>query len=123
MTDTPRTAEDYLDGHPLALAVYRKLCTILDSSGAYDIRVSTSQIAFHRSRGFAYLWLPGRYLEHPDAQVVLSFVLDHEESSKRFKEIARPTPNRWTHHLEIHHVDDLDEEVRAWLRVAANAAQ
>ncbi|WP_228539499.1 DUF5655 domain-containing protein [Nocardia sp. XZ_19_385] len=123
MTDAPRTPEEYLDGHPDALPIYRKLCTLLDSLGPYDVRVSKSQIAFRRNRGFAYLWLPGQHLKNPDAEVALSFVLDHKESSQRFKEIAHPTPNRWTHHLEIHHPDDLDEEVRTWLRAAADSAQ
>jgi hypothetical protein len=39
-------------------------------------------------------------------------------SSPRFKEIAHSSARVWMHHVELKTVDDVDEEVRAWLRAA-----
>lgn len=44
------------------------------SLGPMDIRVSKSQIAFRRRRGFAYLWRPGTYVRS-DILLVLSLPL------------------------------------------------
>ena len=96
------------------------------SSGArstkFTGRTSKSQIAFRRTRGFAYLWLPGRYLTNPDAEVVLSIALGRHDRSARFKEVAHPTARHWMHHLELHDPDEIDDEVLDWLREAAERA-
>jgi len=42
--------------------------------------------------------------------------------SARFKEITRSAPATWMHHLEVHSVADLDDEMAAWLSEAAEAA-
>lgn len=84
--------------------------------------MTRSQIAFRRQRGFAYLWVPGMWLAHPDAPAVLSIALPTRLRSRRFKEVVHPSPRVWMHHLEIHHVEDVDNEVVAWLRRAYEAA-
>ncbi|WP_228769608.1 DUF5655 domain-containing protein [Actinokineospora alba] len=116
------TLEEFLAGHPFAAAVFQRTCSIVAAFGPFTVRVSRSQIAFRRSRGFAYLWLPGRYLAKPDAEVVLSIALDRQVDSARFKEVVNPAPGHWMHHLEIHDLADLDDEVAAWLREAAETA-
>lgn len=86
------------------------------------MRASKSQVALRRRRGFAYLWRPGQYLRNPEAEVVLSIALARQITSKRFKQVVHPAPSVWMHHLEIHSVEDLDNEVAAWLREAADGA-
>jgi hypothetical protein len=71
---------------------------------------------------FAYLWAPGRHLRNPDADIVLSIVLGRDDASERFKEVAHPSPKHWIHHLEIHQLSDIDEEVSVWLAEAAERA-
>ena len=95
---------------------------MVEQHGPFEVRVSKSQVAFWRKRGFAYLWRPGQYLKHPQAEVVLSIALGRLVESARFKEVAHPTPAHWIHHLEIHNLTDLDNEVADWLRVAAAEA-
>lgn len=90
--------------------------------GTVEVRVSKSQIAFRRKRGFAYLWLPGRYLSRPGADLVLSIALGRHVESSRWKEVVEPAPGQWMHHLEITHDSDLDDEVSQWLREAADRA-
>lgn len=108
--------DDLLDGHPVAAAVYRKVRSCLVDLGPFDVRTTKSQIAFRRKRGFAYLWLPGRYLKHPDAEVVLSIALGRHDRSARFKEVVHPSSRHWMHHLELHRADEIDDEVVGWLR-------
>ncbi|MGZ4531368.1 MAG: DUF5655 domain-containing protein, partial [Mycobacteriaceae bacterium] len=92
------------------------------SSRSLRLCISRSQAAFRRKRGFAYLWMPGQYLRGPTAEVVLSIVLGRLDESTRFKEVAHPAPAHWIHHLEIHNLSDLDDEVAGWLREAADRA-
>ncbi len=95
---------------------------MLAAFGPVDIRTSKSQVSFRRSRGFAYLWVPGQYLKHPGADVVLSFALGRRDESQRFKEVVHPSSKHWMHHLEIRRVEDVDDEVVDWLREAAERA-
>jgi hypothetical protein len=55
-------AVSFFAGHAQALAVFTRVSAMLREMGPVEVRVSKSQVAFWRARGFAYLWLPGRYL-------------------------------------------------------------
>jgi hypothetical protein len=115
--------DDFFAGSRLGLVVYRRVNELLTRARPdVTVRASTSQVAFRRRRGFAYLWRPGTYLRNPEAEVVLSIALTRHEPSGRFKEAVHPSPTVWMHHLEIHSVDDVDQEVEAWLLEAADAA-
>ncbi len=116
------TLEEFLARHPGVRPAYERVCALLDAHGSYDVRATRSQIAFRRRRGFAFLWVPGMYLKDPQAEVVLSFGLARRDASPRFKEVAHPSPKQWMHHLELRDVDDIDDEVAAWLYEAADAA-
>jgi hypothetical protein len=96
---------------------------VLDRLGGVEVRTTTSQVAFRRRRGFAYLWLPGRYLARPGADVVLSVVLGRRDRSPRWKEVAHPSPAHWMHHLELTDATQVDHEVAAWLEEAAEKAR
>jgi hypothetical protein len=119
---SPVEVTEFFAGHPLGQPAYERVCAILDRLGPYEVRVSRSQVAFRRRRGFAYLWKPGQYLAKPAAEVVLSIALGRPVDSDRFKEVAHPTARHWMHHLEVRTVGDLDEEVAGWLREAAERA-
>ena len=43
------------------------------------------------------------------------------DTSPRWKQVVEPTQGHFTHHLELHGPDELDEEVRQWLRQAWKA--
>lgn len=111
-------AEEFFAGSPVGLAVLARVRTVLAELGGCDERVSTSQVAFRRRRGFAYLWRPGRYLRRPAAEVVLSLALGRAVASPRFKEVVEPAPGQWMHHLELHGPEEVDGEVAGWLREA-----
>ncbi|WP_436498315.1 DUF5655 domain-containing protein [Actinokineospora sp. HUAS TT18] len=118
---TDRDVEEFLRGHPFAAEVFDRVRSIM--RGSCVVRVSKSQIAFRRDRGFAYLWLPGRYLRSPAAEVVLSIVLGRHDPSPRFKQVAHPSPAHWIHHLEVRDLGEVDTEVANWLLEAADHAR
>lgn len=120
MTEQP--PEEFFAGHPDAMAVYRRMLSLTRELGPVEVRVSRSQVAFRRRTGFAYLWLPGRWLRRPSADVVLSIALARLDGSARFKQVADPAPRVWMHHLEVHSVADLDAEVARWLHEAYERA-
>jgi hypothetical protein len=115
--------QDFFAGQPLGLAAYHRVLEALAPDGPIDVRVSKSQVAFRRQRGFAYLWLPGRYLARPGVDVVLSIALGRRIESPRWKQVVEPTPGRWMHHLEIRDITDVDEEVVQWVREAASPSK
>ena len=116
------TPEEFFAGHPDAMAAFAKVCAMVGRLGPFDVRISKSQAAFRRKRGFAYLWLPGQYLRKPAADVVLSIALGRLDESTRFKEVVHAAPGHWMHNLEIHQLGELDDEVAGWLREAADRA-
>lgn len=116
------TPEEFFAGHPEAMAAFTEVCAIVGRLGPFEVRISKSQAAFRRTRGFAYLWMPGLYLAKPAADVVLSIALGRRDESRRFKEVAHPAPAHWMHHLEIRSLGDLDDVVAGWLREAADRA-
>ena len=118
----PSTPEEYFEGRPVALAVFRRVEETCRGLGALTIEVSRSQVAFRRKHPFAYLWLPGLYLRRPGATVVLTIAVGRQIDSPRFKEVVHPSPKHWIHHLEVNHPADIDEEVVGWLREAAERA-
>lgn len=116
------TPEEHFAGHPFAEAVFAWARDVLERLGPCEVRVTKSQVAFRRRRGFAYVWMPGRYLAHPAAEVVLSVSLPRHDPSPRFKEVVHPTARQWLHHLEVQDLAELDAEVEALLEESYDAA-
>lgn len=115
------SAEGLFDGSPEGLAICRAVQEAVSRLGEASMRVTKSQVAFRRRRGFAYVWRPGQYVRS-EVPAVLSIALPRELVSDRFKEIAHPSPKIWMHHVELRDVSDVDEQVLEWLDEAyANA--
>jgi len=119
---TTDQVEDFFRGHPLGRAAFDRVSDLLADFADSTVTVSRSQVAFRRRRAFAWLWLPGRWLARPDADVVLSVSLGRQDPSPRFKEVVHPARAHWMHHLELTDLADLDDEVAGWLREAAERA-
>ena len=64
--------QDSFDGYPQASAVFEKVRAVVDKVGAFDVLTTRSLVALCRRCGFAYIWMPGRYLRKLNAEVVLS---------------------------------------------------
>ena len=118
----PDGVDEFFAGHPLGRAAFDRVADVLSGTADHQVRVTKTQVAFARRRSFAWLWLPGRWLTRPAADVVLSVALGRHDPSPRFKEVVHPAGAHWMHHLEITDLADLDEEVADWLREAADRA-
>ncbi len=112
------TLEEFFAGYAESRQLFEALARAVDAIGPAALHVTKSQIAFRRRRAFAWAWIPARYLRRPCAPLVLTLGLRRRDGSPRWKEIVEPSPGRFTHHLELYQVDDLDAQVREWLQEA-----
>lgn len=113
--------EDLFRGFPQGLAVCRAVQDAVAAIGEAGVRVTRSQVAFRRRRGFAYVWRPGQYVRS-DVPAVLSIALPRAVVSIRVKEVAHPSPGVWMHHVELGGPAEVDDEVVGWLTEAWAAA-
>jgi hypothetical protein len=117
-----QTPDDFFRGSPEGLALFNAVRAAVEAIGVSDVRVTKSQVAFRRGRGFAYVWRPGQYV-NSEVPAVLSIALPREISSDRIKSVAHPSSKVWMHHIELSEVSQIDDEVCAWLAEAyENAA-
>jgi GrpB-like predicted nucleotidyltransferase (UPF0157 family) len=115
----------FFDGWPASRVVFDAVLSVvrsLDGGDDVTLAVGKSQVAFRRRRAFAWAWVPGRYLRGERPPLVLSVALRHRDPSPRWKQIVEPAPGRFVHHVELLAAQDVDDEVRDWLRHAAGGA-
>lgn len=115
------TPDEFFAGHPHSRQLFEAVRREVEALGESSMRVSKSQIAFKRRRGFAWAWMPEHYLKRKAALLVLSLSLPRRDASPRWKEIVEPYPGRFMHHLELYETSEIDEQVRNWLREAWEA--
>ncbi len=112
------TLDEFFHGYDESRPLFDVLRDMLDSIGPTEMRISKSQIAFWRRKAVARVWIPARYLKRNVAPLVLTLGFDHRDPSERWKEIVEPAQGRFTHHLELDSIEDVDEQVRDWLQRA-----
>lgn len=96
--------------------IFNFLFERISQYGDIELRVTKSQIAFVKRNPFAWVWIPERYLKRRNlAPLVLTLVFPHKHPSPRWKEIVEPRPGSFTHHLELHTIEDIDTEVEELL--------
>ena len=111
----------FFAAHPDSRRIFDALLAAVEPLGPVELRVTRSQVAFWRAHPFAWAWMPGIALRRPAAPLVLTLALRRRDPSPRWKQIVEPAAGRFTHHLELASPDEIDDEVRAWLREAAEA--
>lgn len=112
------TLDEFFKDHKESRRLFDAVLNAIETIGPAEIRVTKSQIAFRRSKNFAWVWIPGKYLRGKTAPLVLTLSLRKRDTSRRWKEIVEPSPGRFTHHLELYSVSDIDHEVHDWLQDA-----
>jgi hypothetical protein len=105
-------------GRDEARPIFDALAVAISCIGSAEVRVTRSQVAFWRKHPFAWAWVPGQYLKHAQAPLVLTVALRRRDPSPRWKQIVEPAPGRFTHHLELHAAAEIDDAVRSSLREA-----
>jgi hypothetical protein len=115
------TLDEYFNGQDLSRQIYEALYARVKEISPVEIRVTKSQVAFIHGKAFAWAWMPGKYLKGKFAPLVLTLVFPYRNASTRWKEIVEPSPENFTHHLELYSPSDVDEQVVVWLQEAMAA--
>lgn len=108
--------------HIEALPLYEKLeDQILMEIPDVKIKVAKTQISFSNKRGFAFVsFIPCRRAkERPGAWMTVSFGLGYRKEAERIDVATEPYPGRWTHHVMVGSTAEIDEELLAWIKEAA----
>jgi len=112
------TLDEFFLGYEESRQLFDAVRSAIDAIGPTELRVTKSQVAFWRRKAVARVWLPARYLRGNAAPLVLTLCFHSRDMSPRWKEIVEPAPGHFTHHLELHSIADIDDQVRDWLRAA-----
>ncbi len=114
--------DGFFEGYPESKRLFEVLSAKLEALGPVQFQVTKSQIAIFRQKALAWVWIPARYLRGEAAPLVLTIALRYRQfPSPRWKEIVEPYPGRFTHHLELFSVAEIDDEVIGWLLGAWNS--
>jgi hypothetical protein len=116
------TLDEYFSDRSESRCIFEGVWQAIADCGHAEMRISKSQIAFRRRINFAFVWIPGMYLKSADVPIVLTIGLPRRDDSPRWKQIVEPTPGRFTHHLELRSVAEVDREVSDWLKEAWDGA-
>lgn len=107
----------FFEKDPAVLSLYLGVEDVIHRiypSAAIDVQ--KTQIKFSNRHAFLYVWLPIHPVAHrPEHYLVLSFGLPGKIQSPRIAEAVEPYPNRWTHHVILEDIRDLDEELLGWI--------
>lgn len=104
---------------PLYIALENR---ILADIRDVNIKVQKSQITFANRRSFAFVsFLPARKAkERPKVYITVTFGLSYKKESPRIDVATEPYPNRWTHHVLVSSVDEIDDELLSWIKEASD---
>lgn len=110
--------DDYFFGYPLSRTVFDMLRSYCVSPGTFELRVAKSQVTFRHQKNFLLGWIPAIYLMRKTAPLVMTVSYNSPDPSLRWKEIINVSLGRYTHHLELFTVDEVDAEVKNWIKKA-----
>ena len=115
----------FFNERPQALSLYRAFEErVLAELEGVSIKVQKTQITFSNRRVFAAVsFLPARRAkDRPDPYITVTLGLHRRLDSLRVDQVSEPYPGRWTHHLVIGAVEEIDNELMSWVREAYDFA-
>ena len=105
-----------------ALPIYERLeNAILTRIPDVKIKAAKTQITFANRRGFAFVSFNPcrRAKDRPAVWMTVTFGLGCRKESPRIDAATEPYPGRWTHHVMVGTLDEIDEELLGWILEAA----
>lgn len=115
----------FFDEKPDALPLYEAFReTVLTQLPECRIETKKTQISFFSRKMFAAVsFTPVRKSkDRPNPFLTITFGLSYRKDSPRIDVAVEPYPNRWTHHVMIGTVEEIDEELLTWVMEAAEFA-
>ena len=115
----------YFEGHPEELTLYEALFARLSAVvPEASVKVQKSQISFYGRHLFAAASLPvRRKRDWPKHCLLVTFGLAQRVEHERIAVAVEPYPNRWTHHVVISSIEELDEQLLTWIKEAYDFSQ
>jgi Domain of unknown function (DUF5655) len=93
------------------VAIFRRLVELAERNGPVTVLPEKTRIAFQVRMSFAAFTLRRRWV---DGHVVLARRLEHP----RFRRVETFSPRSHLHQFRLERLDEVDEEVAAWLAEA-----
>lgn len=115
----------FFNKRPEAIPLYEVFeSRLLSELEGVVIQPQKSQITLKNRRVFgAVSFLPARKAkDRPDPYLTITLGLNRREGSPRMDQVSEPYPGRWTHHLVIGSVEEIDDELMDWVREAYDFA-
>ena len=115
----------FFNQHPEAIPLYTVFEErLLAELEGVVIQPQKSQITLKNRRVFgAVSFLKARKAtDCPVPYITVTLGLNRREGSPRVDQASEPYPGRWTHHLVIGSVEEIDAELMAWVREAYDFA-
>ena len=115
----------FFDGHPEERVLYEALFDRMEQLFPdARVKVQKSQISFYNLHLFAAVSLPVRRKKNwPERCILVTFGLERRLELPRIAVAVEPYPNRWTHHVVVAGMEDLDGELMGWLNEASEFAR
>ena len=123
--DIPGEALLFFDGHPGAIPLYLAFDGAVRKTVRVDrVKVQKTQISYYNKHLFACVSLlqVRKAAKRPRDYITVTLGMDHALESPRVDAVSEPYPGRFTHHLMISSVDEIDEELMDWVKQAADFA-
>ena len=112
----------FFNEKPAAIPLYEAFAKrVLAEIDNVTVKVRKTQISFSNRHNFAFIsLLPVRKAkERPEIYITVSFGLRYKKESPRIDVASEPYPNRWTHHMLVASVEEVDDELMGWIKEAA----
>ncbi len=116
----------FFDSKQDALPLYESFReAVLEKVPDTRIEVKKTQISFFNRHMYAAVsFAPVRRVKNrPDPFLTITFGMPYRKESARIDVAVEPYPNRWTHHVMIGSVEEIDQELLSWIEEAAAFAE
>lgn len=116
----------FFDKHPDALTLYEAFTDAVTTMYPdTEIRVQKTQISFYDVHMFACASFARvkKKKELPDPYLVITLGMPYPLESPRVAVKTEPYPGRWTTHIVVGEVGDIDDELLSWVREAHDFAK
>ena len=120
------TEEEFFAGNPEAWGLYEALKKeLVWRYPEMEVRVAKTQVSFFDRLMFGCVSFTRvrRKAEMPAHFITLTLGLPEPVDSPRIAVKCEPYPGRWTHHIVLASVDEIDAELLAWIDRAHQFAQ
>lgn len=107
------------DALPLYEKFEERVCSEIDG---VEKKIQKTQISFYNGHLFSCVSFAKvrKAKDRPPVYIVVTFGTGKKIESPRIDIATEPYPNRWTHHVLISSLEEIDDELMGWVKEAAD---